>query len=298
MALSYTTLRAIPYLHDYAAAERWERDVKPIRGDAKLTKPLGKRDQKYRSIKRENDGAIAICCGFTRPTLRFYPDGTLAIYSTMSPCASTQEIITEVTGLKLYTQAGKTWVEHGGGESPLRKLNKYTDEVPNFFRRDERHKEWVCTNPPGLTTHTVNRKAAKAIRARYADAINYIMALSKLMAGSWPKHEEVVAAFHDEIPEADRKYWWKVREYIPPPATRRFQHNHAARFVALLESSEPGDHYKAFLWASSSGGDTNMRTALDRILMMYHHNEWFDEVEVPAGTKAIDRYEWAFPKHG
>lgn len=298
MTLSYNTLRAIPYLHDYAAAERWERDVKPIRGDANLTKPLGNRNQTYRSIKREDDGAIAIRCGFTRPTLRFYPDGTLAIYSTMNPCASTQEIITEVTGLKLYTQAGKTWVKHGGGESPLRRLNKYTDEVPNFFRRPERGGEWVCTNPPGLTTHTVNRKAAKAIRARYADVTKYITVLARLMADSWPKLDEVAAAFPDEIPEDDRKYWWKVREYIPAPSFSRFRHEHAAKFVKLLESPEPGDHYKAFLWASSSGGDTSIPATLDRVLMMHHHNEWFDEVEVPAGTKAIDRYEWAFPKQG
>ena len=288
--LSYNTLRAIPYLPDYDAAARWERDTKPIRGDADATKPLGNRRQKYIGIKREADGAIAIIYVRT-PIVRYFPDDTMAIYSTMYPQASTQEIISEVTGLHLYTDARKTWVRHAGGETPLLERKRRDVEVPNFFRWSKAASQWVCTNPPELTTHVVNRKRANAVRARYAEALKYIEALDKLM-DTKPKQDEVLAAFEDVIPEQARLHWWQWREYLPDMNTKRFSHKHAADFIKLLESPEPGEQYKAYLWTTIGGNKA--RPAAERALMMQYRDEWFDEAEVPAGKKAIDRYEWAF----
>jgi hypothetical protein len=301
MSLSYNTLRAIPHLTDYAAAEQWERNVKPIKGDADGTKPLGNRKQKYINIKREAGGAIAINYGYMAPTIRYFPDGTMAIYSTAYPVASAQEIITEVTGLRLYTDRGKTWIEHQGGVSPMLPKGGRNGEVPNFFRKGDNGRGWICTNAADTTTHVVNRRGAKAVRARYAEATRYIEALAKLRVDSWPKPEEAVQAFSDVIPEEARAYWWRWREYLPTVRVRRFNHEHAAKFAALLSSPEPGEQYKAFLWAtlSISSGSASIakdtRNIIDHILMMHHHDEWFDAVTVPAGTKVIDRYEWAFP---
>lgn len=53
MALSWNTIAALPRLYTYADADRRERETKPVRGDEQQRKPLGRRNQKWRHIKRK-----------------------------------------------------------------------------------------------------------------------------------------------------------------------------------------------------------------------------------------------------
>jgi len=83
MALSYDTIYAMPRLMTYADADRRERETKPIRGDEHQRKPLGRRNQKYRHIKREADNSITIHTHGWRaesyPLIQFYPNGEIHV---------------------------------------------------------------------------------------------------------------------------------------------------------------------------------------------------------------------------
>jgi hypothetical protein len=314
MVLGYNTYYAMPRLDSYEEASNHEVNVKPIRGDDEKRKPLGRRDQKYRRIMREEDGSIAIYDWWSRWTLRYTPNGELHIYDVAHWNKSTQnEVIERVTGLICFTEAGRAWINYDGGTAPLPQrvqpkwnsdLGKYedvppdTDPAPAIFVKNERGK-WAHKNPTSIMTHVVSRKGAKAVRQRYATGISYVTALALLRGVEQPKHEELIAAFKDTrlsgVSDDDIKYWWSMRDRIPTVGDRYFEHEHAADVTALIASEDPTDQYHAYLWLSR-GGNEQLPKRIDKVLAMHHHDEWFVEREAPVGKKAIDRYGWAFPK--
>jgi len=321
MALNYTTYYAIPHLASYEEAAKWEQSVKPIRGDAEGRKPLGRRDQKWRRIKREGDGSIIIFedgRGDSEWYIRFTPDNELHIYDT---CwwnkATYNEIIQRVTGLYLFTEAGRMWARYDGGTVPISArvrprwvwdakagigthVKDGKDPEPSIFVRNERG-NWVCKNPERITTHQVDRKGAKAVRQRYAVGLDYIKVLASLRKDDLPKHEELVAAFRDTLlkgfTDVELQHYWHTRQCIPAVGHRQFTHAHAAQLAAFIGSDDPGDQYKAFLWLMREEYET--KTVLRRaeaVLTMHHHDEWLKQVEHEPGSKAIDRYKWALPQ--
>jgi hypothetical protein len=308
MSLAYNTLYAIPRLSCYADADKWEKNTKPIRGDAENTKPLGKRNQKYRSIRREPDGSITIRSNSSIP-MRFMPDNTLYIRDIgYSNKASENEIITEVTGMRVHTDSGRAWIRYDGGTAPLRQApkSKYVqgkgwvhpevDSEPwSVFKKNDRG-NWVCTNPPSLTTHTVNRKVAKELRARYQTGITYANTLDRLREHEMPTQKEYYEVFADRVLSDDTIHWWNIRRQLGTPGDREFNHTQAAELAGLLLSEDPGDQYKAYLWLRLNWHNMIIQSA-ERVLMMHHHAEWFNEKQVPVGEKAIDRYLWAFPQN-
>lgn len=315
MALGYNTYYAMPRLDSYEAAAKHEANVKPIRGDDEGRKPLGRRNQKWRRIKREADGSIIIFedwRGNSDWFIRYTPTNELHIYDV---CwwnkASHNEIINRVTGLNLFTESGRMWARYDGGTVPVSTRlkprwvnNEYVkdgkDPEPTIFVRNERG-NWVCLNPERTITHQVDRKGAKAVRKRYAVGRGYIKALASLRKDDVPKHEELVAAFRDtllsHLPENEEVYYYRTRQIMPPVGHHQFTHAHAAYLADLIGSEDPGDQYKAFLWLMREEYETKtlLRRA-DAVLTMHHHDEWLKQVEHEPGHKAVDRYKWALPQ--
>lgn len=316
MTLSWNTIAALPRLYTYADADRRERETKPVRGDEQQRKPLGRRNQKWRHIKREADNSVSIyITGWMQnplPTIRFYPNGEIHVLSyPYSLKATENEVIEAVLGTTVYTEQRKAWIKHVGGESPLREAPKpvwcrdtgtylasTTKPEASIFVRNERN-GLVLLNPPKLTTHVVSRKAANQVRERYAEGIAYVRAMSKLRRDNLPKWEEMVEAFPERFEGVEAQYHWQRREAMPRVMDgHRFKHEHAAIIVNLLASTTPADQYKAYLWLQNGvgAGDEYVSKAIDRVLMLHHHDEWFVEREVLVGEKKHDRYAWAFPK--
>lgn len=313
MALSYDTIYAMPRLMTYADADRRERETKPIRGDEHQRKPLGRRNQKYRHIKREADNSITIHTHGWRaesyPLIQFYPNGEIHVlgYPYWNKAAE-NEVISRVLGVPVQTEQRKSWLSCASGEVPLNEAPRlvYSQSTqqwvasnekpnPNIFVRDERG-YLVCTNLPILTTHVVSRKGANQVRARYEAGINYVRALAKLRRDNEPKWEEVAEAFPERMSGIDSKYYWQRRDALPATTdSQRFKHEHAEAIATLLASPEPGDQYKAYLWLGRDVGARGIDKSIDRVLTMVHHDEWLVKREVPAGMKRHDRYVWAFP---
>jgi hypothetical protein len=323
MSISYNTYYSMPYLPDYAAASAHEAAVKPIRGDAEGRKPLGRRDQKWRRIQREDGGSIIISDDWRGDALaawyiRYTPDNELHIYDVCwSNKATHNEVILRVTGLNLFTEAGRMWARYDGGTVPVsararprwvwdeeayagRYIKEGTEPEPTIFVRNERG-NWVCKNPARIITHQVDRKGAKAVRQRYAAGLTYIKALASLRRDNIPKREELVAAFRDtllkDVKDEDLKYYYQTDNEVPPVTDHRFTRARAAQLAAFIGSDDPGDQYKAFLWLMHGAYETEAAlNRAERVLTMHHHDEWLKKVEHEPGSKAIDRYKWAVPQ--
>lgn len=318
MALGYSTYYAMPRLDSYEAAAKHEASVKPIRGDDEGRKPLGRRDQKWRRIKREADGSIIIFEDWRSDAgdswfIRYTPTNELHIYDV---CywnkASHNEIINRVTGLTLFTESGRMWAQYDGCTVPISSRakarwvkGKYVkdskDPEPSIFVRNERG-NWTCLNPERTITHQVDRKGAKAVRKRYAAGLEYIKVLASLRKDDVPKHEELVEAFSDtllsHLPNGELVLYYRTRQIMPPVGHHLFIHTHAAYLAGLIGSKDPGDQYKAFLWLGREMNYTPeaLTRHIDRVLMMHHHDEWLKQVEHEPGRKVVDRYKWALPQ--
>lgn len=300
MALSYNTLSALPRLRSYADAAAHEARVKPIRGDKDKCKPVGKRNQKWYNIKRLGDGTITINQG-DNPLLHYLPNGDLHITPRWTS-ASTNEIITEITGMQTWTERGM-WIRHAAGTAKLRvgrynyKIANYEPAEPNVFTPSGRpYDPWVAANPQQLVTHVVNRKGANAVRARYAEAIKYIISIAKLRRDNHPTDEERVEALIDMVPEDERvrvrTTQWYLNAYCPAPGDNwRFRKEHALKLAELMRSDNLGDHYKAYLWIEQGGP---IKENINYCLMLAHPDEWLEKRLVPDGEKAIDRYAKVF----
>jgi hypothetical protein len=318
MALGYRTLLALPRLHTYDDADRRERETKPIRGRTPETKPLGRRSQTHLTIKREENNDIGIYYG-SGLVLRYRPNGDLLVYDQAYwNKASFNDIIREVTGLSIETFQGRAWTKTNGAWGYLRpsprpqwvtdpfgerKWAMPDEPTPeNIFRRVERHAgnsgylEWAYVNPPTITTHKVNRRGAKAVRARYAGALAYIEALSKLRRDDHPKWDEVQQAFPERMAGIDPSRHWERRSALPAICyPHQFERTHAAELCALMASDDPVDHYRAYLWLHRDSGPAQVMPNADKVLTMHHHDEWLTKQEVETTSKTHDRYAWAVP---
>lgn len=316
MALSWRTACAIPYLPDYAAAAKHEAETKPIRGDEEKRKPLGRRDQKYRQIKRLEDGSIGLYewdySRLKQPFIQYMPNGDIRISEHGNWCKATyHDVLWEVLHLRAFTENHRTWVHYDGGVAALQPPQriKWSQEAqswvelkpkpePSIFRRNERG-NLVYINPPKIIKHVVDRRGAKAVRMRYMAALGYIEALTKLRKDDAPAWGEMARAFPERFGNADEmqeaiKNPWRMREQLPSVGNRNFKREHAVAIAALMASEDPGNHYRAYLWLHQNVTSDGVMRNAERVIAWAHRDEWFTEREVEAGCKAHDAYEWAF----
>lgn len=322
MAMAYNTLAALPRLLSYKQASDWEANTKPIRGDANGTKPLGKRTQKYISIKREEDESIALVYG-SHTFIRYKPDGDVLIYDQgYSVKASLNELIQTVTTIRTWTENGMCWVRADGktsylrpnprgrwvfeqnaeGESRHRHVPPTTPIPDNIFRRveDERGMEhWRFINPPTFTKHVINRAAKKRVMETYTPFMRYLDAMNKLLKGEpLPSIDEYVRVFDINVAEGENSY--AIRSKLPPsPADRWFNHEHADKLATLMASDDLAHHYKAmlWLWRSMYGADNRPEAVrmAQKVIMMTHHDEILERQEIETDRVARDAYAWAIP---
>lgn len=320
MALGWRTLNAMPRLRSYADADRHEANTKPIRGRTPEIKPLGRRNQTWHNIKREENGDILVQYGDS-PLLRYRPDDTLLVYDPgYWNKASYNDEILEVTGIRTETKDGKMWAHVDGGRYLIRpsprckwigdgKYEEPTEPVPeNIFRRVEKfvtmangradhgYLTWTYVNPPSLTAHYIKRKEMRAVRERYAAFTAYAKALDSIREHS-PEPEEYVELFDVQRIGELKVNWWS--ENMPKPVAE-VDHADAARLCSYMLSEDATDNYKAYLWLKRGVGWMEVHLCsvkqIERVLTMHHHAEVLTRREAAGGKATKDRYAWAVPK--
>lgn len=319
MALAWNTTAQMPRLRTYYDAAQREANTAPIRGDKQGLKPLGNRSQKWRHIRKEADGTITVNetyhPDFAQPLIRFHPDDTVTILpSGYWNKATGHDIIQAVLGLRIWTEAGASWVKCNGGTFRLRpvispkwdhKQNKYvlpagTKQPDNRFKLDAQL-GWTYLNPPKAQVHVIDRKGAKAVREQYAAFSQYLSAMTKLRKGNLPQFDEYVEVFGTKNGYTPRDYGTSSTSYKPwwaidlEEVSSGFSHDQAAHLCELMQSDKPEDQYRAYMWLTFRNW-TGARNKMEQVILMHHHKEMLKLKDREVGEKAIDRYKWAIPK--
>ncbi len=320
MALSWRTLQAFPRLTSYADAAKREAETKPIRGRKPEVKPLGRRNQAYYSIKREENGDICVYCGHA-VLLRYRPDDTLHIYDPgYWNKATYNDVSGMVSGISTFTKDHKMWVSVDNGRylirpSPRLKYlgdGKYADPIEpmpeNIFKRVEKFAQghvqahgyltWTYVNPPALTAHAIRRKEMRMVRERYVAFTAYATVLDSIRE-KHPHPKEYAEPFGLEFESyGDNIYYSWYHPQMPTPV-KDLNHTQAAELTALMLSEDATDNYRAYLWLNVKRdwlhANTTITDIIDRVTIMHHHKEVLTTREATAGKATRDRYSWAVP---
>jgi hypothetical protein len=276
MMHSYRTLNALPRLLSYEDAAKREEQTKPIRGDELQTKPLGRRNQKYRAILRRPNGDIWVGYRWhmredqirwdpkTRknkktppePFLAFHPDNTISIQPTIG--CSEQEIISEVLGHRItfQTRNYEVWFH-------VRSEGSWS--LPQWHRLCG-HKKLQLTEGGVATLHDapakrwlVDRKGkGELINGQYAAFVAYHLGMCKVRSEP-PGEEEYIEVFgKNETPSSYNRLsfaksnvkpnilnilnarWWRGNE--------KEAWKELSRAGRWMRSARTEDHYRAHLW--------------------------------------------------
>ena len=304
--LNWSTYRALPQLRSYAAALKHFETVKPIRGDANGTKPVGRRDQKWLAIYMREDKAVCIGGAWHKDKgkalLAYYPDGRVAIESHIS--ASCRERIQRIAGLNIQRKNYEDWVTavaHVDGKEvvghyPLR-LKYNSDRKAVFILHDNKVPTYL--NPMPVYKHTLNRKAKAELTARYKSFLNYIEAMAKLSADptqftQWsdesmdnPRMPRVTLDERDALGIPDKHLY----------TTYNGNEDTLTHFLTLVDSGDTEDWYKAMVWLQVGHWKillNEAKTKFMHVVHRYHRDALFTKERVEAGRMVYDRYAQYF----
>lgn len=171
----------MPRIRSYVDAVSYLERTKPLRGSDE--RPLRKRGEKHKTIRRLNDGSVA-CTLYNTDLVVYHPDDTVSITAWTS--ASSVEFIHALTPIGLdaklirgrffvqaVTPGGVVWLQPGA--SALR-----------FRRSNVAIGTWECVNPETVAPqyrYFVNRERSAAIRERLKPFMQWMDAIAGITGG-------------------------------------------------------------------------------------------------------------------
>jgi len=310
--LNHTTYYALPRLYCYADALTHYNNVTPIRGDKDKTKPVGRRDQKFFAIWKNDDESVSV--GYRwhddKPLIKFHTDGSIGIKTHIS--ASCRERVQRILGMNLQRKHNRTWVQAKTYQDGNEVRGWFPISSPKDSWRSE-HREALFIvqkhggaptflNSTPVETHVKDRQASKGIIAKYKPFRSYVENMAKLTDGRVPymQSSELRALLDLSVDKQDvNRDVSLCPQYAYGDVERHAKYR--ALFFELLESSEPEDMYKAMLWVSASvngywHGNTegrdigSWRLAWERTLNIHHRATLFFKTQSRDGVIRPDRY--------
>lgn len=172
MSFSISTTH-LPCLRNFTQASQWEQAVTPIRGST--LKPLGKRTAKHMQILRHNAGADyeSIACRlYNTDCVTYYKDGRIQLYHAGYTTQSTAKFIDRICPYgRVFLKDGYMMFQHGGGLYAIPREGLMIGAGTTI------------ENPLPFKVHTIDRVAAKRVRAKHKEFKEYAINMCKLSGG-------------------------------------------------------------------------------------------------------------------
>jgi hypothetical protein len=242
-------------LLNYDQAARWESLIKPIRGDANGTKPLGVRNKKHMNIRKDEDTQdIVLRLNGHADAVRYKRNGDIVINIGGYANIGMHEFLGQLLGMSVRTYDYNAWVmcyyrpnrmEPAVAGEYIMPLN--TDMV---FRMDALSRVWVTSDVAPAFTHKVNREKSNLVRKSYTTFTRYLRNMVKLRTEILEKAhwtgdtvvERVVTISNEEITNLGITAKYSERLVFRPHS------NGLAQNVrGMMISDDPEQHYKAFI---------------------------------------------------
>jgi hypothetical protein len=280
------------------AFHKWE-STKPIRGRAEDVRPLGNRRQadQYK-IEVLPEGGVA-CILYRTPVVTFLGNGDVLIkhdgWNSQSTCHFIDEVLWEVRS-RIYANNLLISLKDKPSE-------EFTIPEGGLFLRRNEQGGFTATNVKAHVVHTIDRKGANNVRARYADFTNYLSRMCRLKGNSL-------------YLAGDMKEVFGLNKYGNPAVPRSLMQYHYDDWVAGVKTfhawigdtnaeTQNDSFYKALLLMASSFGsekweagkntgyvlhEQKAMAGLSNLLIGLHRSEILKEKVLPLGVVRRDSY--------
>jgi hypothetical protein len=233
MAFGYPNYGS-PTVHDYAdAKQRWE-SIKPIRGRAEDTRPLGLRRNTHIQIWKDGDDYK--CRLYQTDCVIFKPNGDIVVDTGGWTTTTTASFIGEVLGVGTSIMNSSLWlyINHpipteicGNGQSILRRVDG----------------QLVLQNPTKRYAHRVKRKEANIVRSKYKDFRTYLNGILKIRDRGYFS----MAEFGDVFGKDENG---RINMPVDMACTYKDPTESIAKFLELIDTPESEQRAEAFYMAS------------------------------------------------
>ena len=197
--------------------------IKPIRGRACETRPIGERRRDWEVI--EMDGQVVACVLYQTQVVRYYPDGRIGVQCGGWQTPSTADFIHAHSPWQCFKRNNKLWVMVPNSE------NKYMHyPIPKegelIFQPTE-HGRWEPASEVVIQKQVVNREKAKEARAPYQPFLQWAKTFMKLSDG-WIMH----GTRKSVIPMPDG--YFNYREFTEPVMLNMAKSGDDTQYVGAL----------------------------------------------------------------
>lgn len=240
--MGHRTVLNVKRCFTYADAKRLHDSTKPIRGRSLEVRPLGaRRDVDTYSVRMRGENVEFVL--YRTPVVTYRPNGDVVVKTDGWSSVSTHQFIEQVLGFRCNGVKRNTVlaVKEANGVTRKYIIPKNKSVVLGF-----QDGNWRVAQHDTLYEYRLNRKAANAVRKKYADFINYVKGMVKIRSEMvepqrWARRQKpyaVVNTTEDEVKGARLTVdalVWELMEHIKldqPEETRHESYN--AAFALML----------------------------------------------------------------
>jgi hypothetical protein len=179
--MGYGTVKNVKQCFTYADAKYVHDTTKPIRGRSPEIRPLGERRDvdSYSVHMRGEDVEFTL---YKTPVITYRPNGDVVVKTDGWSSISTHQFISQVLSVSCYGSRKNT-VLH------LRGQGKHIIPKHKSITMNHVGGNWRITQSHAIFEYRMNRKAANAVRKKYADFLNYAKGMVKLRSEMKEPHK-------------------------------------------------------------------------------------------------------------
>lgn len=301
--MGYRTIEHVKRCFTYADAKYVHDKTTPIRGRSPEVRPLGqRRDADTYSVRMSGENVEFVL--YKTPVITYLPNGDVVIKTDGWNSMSTHQFIEQVLGVKCYGARRNTIM---AASRALMLLERPTNKGITMIHAGG---NWRITQFNTIYEYRLNRKAANAVRKKYAGFLTYVKGMVNLRSemvepGRWARRQKPYAAVvigQDELPQLARA---------------GTIHGLKIEFAELLRADQPEDtrhlsYNKAFglavQWALSlsRSNSVNFGTVklptdevlglIDELLLRMHAQEILVWTELKVGQVPSGKYRGWMPE--
>ena len=206
--MGHQTVKEVKRCFTYADAKYLHDTTKPIRGRSPEVRPLGaRRDVDTYSVRMS--GANVEFVLYKTPVVTYLPNGDVMVKTDGWNSVSTHQFICQVLGVKCYGARRNTIMEARSAEGDV---HKYTIPKDKGITMIHAGGNWRITQFNTIYEYRLNRKAANAVRKKYADFLRYVKGMVSLRSEMvephrWARRQKPYAAVvigQEELPQLAR----------------------------------------------------------------------------------------------
>jgi len=174
--MGHESVKRVKRCFTYADAVRIHDSTKPIRGRSPEERPLGaRRDVDTYWVRMRGEDVEFVL--YKTPVITYRPNGDVVVKTDGWNSVSTHQFISQVLLVHCYGSRSNTIIELRGSTDVVSKVIVPKDKsvVLSFA-----HGNWRITGYHTMHEYRMNRKAANAVRKKYADFLNYAKGMVKL----------------------------------------------------------------------------------------------------------------------